>query len=153
MDYASIIKEIGRGAKGSKSIDAARAEALFGDMLDGKVPELELGAIVIALRIKSESLDELLGFKRAMDARCRQVTVPPGPRCVVLPTYNGARRQANLMPLVALLLAREGVPVLIQGRHDFDTRVSPFALLEALDIHAASDRDAATRELAERRIA
>lgn len=153
MDYASIIKEIGRGAKGSKSIDAARAEALFGDMLDGKVPELELGAIVIALRIKSESLDELLGFKRAMDARCAQVAVPAGPRCVVLPTYNGARRQANLMPLVALLLAREGVPVLIQGRHDFDTRVSPFALLEALDIRAVSGLDAAARELAERRIA
>jgi anthranilate phosphoribosyltransferase len=44
---------------------------------------------------------------------------------VVLPTYNGARRQANLMPLVAQLLVREGVPVLIQGRHDFDARSGP----------------------------
>ena len=44
-----------------------------------------------------------------MDARSAQVTVPDGPHCVVLPTYNGARRQANLMPLVAMLLARAGV--------------------------------------------
>lgn len=113
MKYAPIIKEIGRGAKGSKPMTTAQAEMLFGDLLDGQVPDLELGAIVIALRIKSESLDELSGFKRALDARTPQVAVPPGPRCVVLPTYNGARRQANLMPLVALLLAREGVPVLI----------------------------------------
>ncbi|AKU13876.1 hypothetical protein AzCIB_3983 [Azoarcus sp. CIB] len=147
MTYAPIIKEIGRGAKGARDLDAAQAEQLFGDMLDGKVPDLELGAIVVSLRIKSESRDELLGFKRAIDARCPQLAVPPGPRCVVLPTYNGARRQANLMPLVALLLAREGVPVLIQGRHDFESRVSPFELLAALGIGEAH------RELAGKRIA
>lgn len=153
MTYAPIIKEIGRGAKGARDLDAAQAEQLFGDMLDGKVPDLELGAIVVSLRLKSESRDELLGFKRAMDARCPQLAVPPGPRCVILPTYNGARRQANLMPLVALLLAREGVPVLIQGRHDFESRVSPFELLAALDIHPALGIGEAHRELAEKRIA
>lgn len=153
MSYAPIIKEIGRGAKGARDLDAAQAEALFGDMLDGKVPELELGAIVVSLRIKSESRDELLGFKRAIDARCAGLTVPPGPRCVILPTYNGARRQANLMPLVALLLARAGVPVLIQGRHDFESRVSPFELLAALDIHPALGVGDAHRALLERRIA
>lgn len=153
MTYAPIIKEIGRGAKGARDLDAAQAELLFGDMLDGKVPDLELGAVIVSLRIKSESRDELLGFKRAIDARCPQLAVPPGPRCVILPTYNGARRQANLMPLVALLLAREGVPVLIQGRHDFESRVSPFELLAALDIHPALGIGEAHRELAGKRIA
>jgi len=153
MTYAPIIKEIGRGAKGARSLDASHAEALFGDILDGKVPDLELGAILIALRIKSESLDELVGFKHAIDARCPRIAVPPGPRCVVLPTYNGARRQANLMPLVAQLVARAGVPVLIQGRHDFESRVSPFELLDALGIVPALGVGDAHRELAERRIA
>ena len=153
MNYGSIIKEIGRGAKGARPLDIPAAAALFGDILDGSVPALELGAILIALRIKSESLGELLGFKQAMDIRTAQVAVPAGPRCVVLPTYNGARRQANLMPLVALLLARAGVPVLIQGRHDFDTRVSPFELLAALDLHPAGDVLRAGEELAARGIA
>jgi anthranilate phosphoribosyltransferase len=111
-----------------------QAESLFGDMMDGRVPDLELGAIILSMRIKAESTDELLGFQQALDARCARLAVPAGPRLVVLPTYNGARRQPNLMPLVALLLARQGVPVLIQGRHDFETRVSPFELLAALDI-------------------
>lgn len=146
MKYAPSIKEIGRGAKGAKPLTADQAEALFGDILDGQVPDLELGAIVLSLRIKSESVDELVGFKRALDARLPQLSVPPGPRCVILPSYNGARRQPNLMPLVALLLAREGVPVLIQGRHDFDTRVNPFDLLAALDI--AIDRDIASANAA-----
>lgn len=153
MNYAPIIKEIGRGAKGARPLDVDQAQAVFGDMLDGKVPELELGAIVMALRIKSESADELLGFKRAIDARTPQVEVPPGARCVVLPTYNGARRQANLMPLLALLLAREGIPVLIHGRHDFDNRSSPFALLAALGVHPAADTAAAAAALARGAIA
>ncbi|MBP8216449.1 MAG: DNA-binding protein YbiB, partial [Thauera sp.] len=153
MKYGAIIKEIGRGAKGARDLDTAAAAALFGDILDGVVPELELGAILIAFRIKSEALPELLGFKQAMDSRTAQVTVPDGPRCVVLPTYNGARRQANLMPLVALLLAREGVPVLIQGRHDFETRVSPFELLAALDLQPAADAAQASAQLAQRRLA
>ncbi len=153
MNYGPIIKEIGRGAKGSRPLDAATAAALFGDILDGRVPELELGAILIALRIKSETRDELLGFKQAMDARVARVEVPAGPRCVVLPTYNGARRQANLMPLVAMLLAREGVPVLIQGRHDFETRVSPFALLAELGLVPAANATAAAAQLATGRLA
>lgn len=153
MNYGPIIKEIGRGAKGSKPLDQPTAASLFGDILDGKVPDLELGAVLIALRVKSESLDELLGFKQAMDARCAQIAVPAGPRCVVLPTYNGARRQPNLMPLVALLLAREGVPVLIQGRHDFETRVSPFELLAALGIEPVADIASASAHLAATRIA
>jgi len=122
-------------------------------MLDGTIPELELGAVVIAFRVKSESLDELLGFKQAMDARRARIQVPDGPRCVVLPTYNGARRQANLMPLLALLLQREGVPVLIQGRHDFAARTSPFELLEALDITPAGDTTEAETRLADNGIA
>lgn len=153
MNYAPIIKEIGRGAKGARSIDAGQAEALFGAMLDGAVPDLELGAIILSLRIKSESLEELIGFKHAMDRRCARVRVPDGPRCVVIPTYNGARRQANLMPLLAQLLAREGVPVLIQGRHDFETRSDPFALLAELGIAPAGSVEQAEAELARKRIA
>lgn len=134
MKYAQIIKEIGRGAKGARAMEPAQAQSLFSAILDGIVPDMELGAILLSLRVKGEDLGELRGFKAALDSRCRQIVVPPGPRCVVLPTYNGARKQANLMPVVAQLLTREGIPVLIQGRHDFDARVSPFELLAALDV-------------------
>jgi len=153
MSYAPFIKEIGRGPKGSKPLTADQAESLFGDMMDGRVPDLELGAIILSMRIKAESRDELVGFQRALDARTARVGVPAGPRLVVLPTYNGARRQANLMPLVALLLARAGVPVLIQGRHDFESRVSPFALLDALGIQPAASIAAAEAQLGGRRLA
>lgn len=153
MTYAPIIKEIGRGAKGARHMSREQATRLFGEILDGKVPDLELGAILLSLRIKGESLEELRGFLDALNERTRQVEIPSGPRCVLLPTYNGARKHPNLMPLIALLLAREGVPVLIQGRHDFDSRVSPFELLGELGIEPETALSAAAAMLANRRIA
>jgi len=153
MEFAPLIKDIGRGSRGARDLDEAQAEALFGAMLDGQVPELELGAILLAMRIKGESAAELAGFWRAMQARTARIAVPAaGPRCVLLPTFNGARKQANLMPLVALLLARAGVPVLIHGRHDFDSRQSPFELLAALGLPSAGSVDEAGAQLARERL-
>jgi anthranilate phosphoribosyltransferase len=153
MDFPALIKEVGRGARGARDLDTATAEQLFGAMLDGRVPDMELGALLIALRIKGESRDETRGFVAAMQARTAVLRMPQGPRCVVLPSFNGARKQANLVPLVALLLAREGVPVLIQGRHDFDSRVSPFALLAALGLTPAGSLTQAEAALAADRLA
>lgn len=153
MDYPAIIKEVGRGARGARDLDPATAQALFGAILDGQVPPMELGALLLSYRIKGESPVEMAAFLAALQARCVRVAVPHGPRCVLLPTYNGARKQPNLMPLVAMLLARDGIPVLIQGRHDFESRVSPFELLAALGIGAEPDAAAAGHRLAERRLA
>jgi anthranilate phosphoribosyltransferase len=153
MDFPALIKELGRGARGARDLTREQAEALFGAMLDGTVPELELGAILIALRVKGESTDEVAGFLTAMQARTAPMQAPEGPRTVLLPSFNGARKQANLMPLVARLLARQGVPVLIFGRHDFDSRISPFELLQALGLRESESLAAAQARLAAERLA
>lgn len=153
MDFATIIKEIGRGAKGARAMSREQAQTLLTAILDGTVPDMELGAILMALRIKGETPEELAGFKAALDARTRQVAVPEGPRCVILPSYSGARKQANLMPLLALLLAQRGIPVLIHGRHDTDSRSNTFKLLEALDIPPQTSLPNASAELVSRKVA
>jgi anthranilate phosphoribosyltransferase len=56
----------------------------------------------------------MAGFLDATTARlasCPPATAP----VVVLPSYNGARKLPVLTPLLALLLAREGLPVLMHG--------------------------------------
>lgn len=116
MTYVHYIKEIGRGAHGARDLSQDDARQLYAAMLDGGVPELELGAIILGLRVKGESLDEMLGFLEAVNERTMALNLPHGRvRPVVLPTYNGARKEANLTPLLALLLQRFGVPVLVHG--------------------------------------
>ncbi|MCU0786155.1 MAG: DNA-binding protein YbiB, partial [Verrucomicrobia bacterium] len=125
MNLAALIREIGRGPQGSRDLSEAAACELYGAMLDGHVPDMELGAIQIALRVKGEGPEELLGFYQALEARRATLTLQdPAARPVVLPSYNGARHQANLTPLLALLLSRFGVPVLIHGAPEAHGRIT-----------------------------
>jgi anthranilate phosphoribosyltransferase len=142
MTYAHYIKEIGRGAEGSSHLSSEDARQLYAAMLDGGVPDLELGAIIVALRVKGESLDEMLGFMAAVDDRTQCLDKPHGRvRPIVLPTYNGARKEANLTPLLALLLQRFGVPVLVHGLIEGLGRVTTGHIFRELGIMPAVSSD------------
>jgi anthranilate phosphoribosyltransferase len=130
---ARFIKEIGRGVKGARSMTREDARLLYGAMLDGRVSDLELGAILLAMRIKGESVDEIAGFMEAAEGAFAPLPSPPGPYApVLIPSYNGSRKLANLTPLLALLLAREGVPVLIHGVQQDPGRVTTAEILAEL---------------------
>jgi anthranilate phosphoribosyltransferase len=63
--------------------------------------------------------------------------VSPSP-AVVLPSYNGARKLPNFTPLLALLLAREGVPVLVHGFEEDPTRVTSAQVFATLGLPAVT---------------
>jgi anthranilate phosphoribosyltransferase len=135
---APFIKEIGRGVKGARSMSRDDARNLYAAMLGGRVSDLELGAILLAMRIKGEAVDELAGFMDAAEASFAPLPSPPGEFApVLIPTYNGARKLANLTPLLALLLAREGVPVLVHGVRNDPGRVTTAEILAELGLAEA----------------
>jgi anthranilate phosphoribosyltransferase len=132
---ARFIKEIGRGVKGARSMTRDDARELYGAMLDGRVSDLELGGILLAMRIKGESVEEIAGFMDAAESAFAPLPSPPGPYApVLIPSYNGARKLANLTPLLALLLAREGVPLLIHGVQQDPGRVTTAEILADMGI-------------------
>ena len=143
MGISAYIKEIGRGKDGARSLNREQARDLMGQVLDGQVTDLELGAFAIAMRIKGESTDELAGFLEAVTERCLPLRAP-GP-AVVLPSYNGARKLPNLTPLLALMLAREGVPVLVHGMPEDPTRVTTATLFQELGLTEATSADEAAQ--------
>lgn len=55
MSYGQYIKEIGRGAEGARDLSHDDARQLYAAMLDGGVPDLELGAIILGLRARQVS--------------------------------------------------------------------------------------------------
>ena len=137
MSISHYIKDIGRGKDGARAIDRAQAADLMGQVLDGQVSDLELGAFCLAMRIKGETPEEMAGFLDATHARLNKVHTAGVPT-VVLPSYNGARKLAVLTPLLALLLAREGVAVVVHGSVTEDKRVPAEAVFAALGIPAAA---------------
>jgi anthranilate phosphoribosyltransferase len=134
MAIGNYIKEIGRGKDGARSLTRAQAADLFGQVLDGTVTDLEIGAFCLAMRIKGETPDEMAGFLDATHARLNQVRPKHGQPIVVIPSYNGARKLPLLTPLLALLLARAGQAVLIHGTATESSRIDASKVLEALGI-------------------
>lgn len=135
MGISHYIKEIGRGKDGARSLGREQAADLFGQVLDGAVTDLEIGGFCLAMRIKGETAEEMAGFLDAAHARIARVPAGDAP-VIVLPTYNGARKLPVLTPLLALLLAREGLPVLLHGTATESSRVFTSEVLQALGIAA-----------------
>jgi anthranilate phosphoribosyltransferase len=133
MSIDKYIKIIGRGKDGARPITREQAADLWGQLLDGTVTDFEVGAFCIAMRIKGETAQEMAGFLDA--TRQRLHLVPAGDKpTIVIPSYNGARKLPVLTPLLALLLAREGLPVLIHGTATESSRVFTSKVLLAMDI-------------------
>ncbi|WP_428719160.1 DNA-binding protein YbiB [Undibacterium curvum] len=136
LPAARFIKEIGRGKDGARDLSRQDACSLFTAMLEQRVSDLELGAILLSMRIKGESIDELAGFMDAVVPAMLKLQLPPGLTAapVLIPSYNGARKKANLTPLLALLIAREGIPVLVHGIAEDPGRVTSAEIFQAMDL-------------------
>ncbi|NBU45736.1 MAG: hypothetical protein EBS37_16990 [Betaproteobacteria bacterium] len=87
MGIGAYIREIGRGKDGARPLDRAQAADLFGQVLDGGLSDLEVGAFCLAMRIKGETAQEMAGFLDATHARMR--AIPAGadgaPPTIVIP--------------------------------------------------------------------
>ncbi len=151
MSFAQHLKTICgcRDSDGEADLSEHEAELLFGAMIDGGVPELELGALLMALQMKPTALTELAGYAGAINERLFRLTPPQAKaRPVVLPSYGGARDQPNLLPLLALLLHRFGVPVLVHGMLNGDGSIASAYVFRELGVMPCANLGQAQEVLA-----
>lgn len=154
FDPRPYVKEIARGPHGRRDLTREQARELFAAIFAGKVLEAALGGVLVALRMKGETADEVAGMMEALAAHVAPLRLPPGGvRPLLLGSYNGARKIANLVPLLALLLARAGVPVLVHGVSQEASRVATFEILERLGHGTCASLEEAQRRLESERIA
>lgn len=137
MSIAHFIREIGRGKQGAKDLSREQACALMTEVLGGSVDPVALGAFCIAMRIKGETADEMIGFLDATQKHLHMFSNPDDQPIVVLPSYNGARRLPLLTPLLAMLLARQGHAVLVHGCNSEDSRLATQDVFSALGVESA----------------
>ncbi|MBI2726688.1 MAG: DNA-binding protein YbiB [Polaromonas sp.] len=137
MGISQYIKEIGRGKDGARPLTRDQAADLLGQVLDGTVTDLEVGAFCLAMRIKGETPEEMAGFLDAVHQRLHHLPANASDTpTVVLPSYNGARKLPVLTPLLGMLLAREGVSVLVHGTPTETSRVFASEVLSLLGVQA-----------------
>ncbi len=159
-NLTQAVARVARGREHAEDLSLEEAQSLFAHWLADEIPEITAGALWAAYRIKGESVDELRGFVSASEAGLKTLTLDSPYRPVVFPSYNGVRRGANLLPLLALILARCGLPVLVHGPadtraenvvalrdHDPSGRVHSAQIFAAFGLPIASDGDQASAHL------
>lgn len=154
MNLANRLGRLIGGDTGSRELTEQEAHQLGGMVLDGGVPDFELGALLVALRFRPPALQEWAGFHQALAERVLRLKAPEsGLRPLVMGSQSGARDEPNLLPLLALLLARFGIPVLIHGSLHGDGRVLCAHVFRALDILPCATLAQAQKALDQERLA
>lgn len=150
MNPADAIKEVGRGRNSARPLDRGQARSVFAQMLDGSMDPLCQGALMMAWRLKGESVDELAGFLDATHSTLAlpsTVAIDAKRPLVVIPSYNGARSRPNLVPLLALALRDAGLQVLVHGIQDDTRRTTSAQVFAALGEMPSRSLDAAIERL------
>ena len=148
MPFTHYLKAVAADPGSDQGLGEDDAYALFSAVLDGGVPDLELGALLTLMWTKRETVEELLGFRRALAERVYALDVPGDRlRPIVLPAYGGARDAPDLLPLMALLLHRLGIPVLVHGTLEGGGRVAAAYVLRELGVMPSPNLRAAQESL------
>lgn len=110
--FAQFIRIIGKGKTGARSLTYDEAYQAFSMILRNEVLDVQLGAFLMLLRVKEESVEELAGFVQATRA---QLQFKPLQVDLDWSSYAGKRRHYPWFLLAALTLAKHGYKVVMHG--------------------------------------
>jgi anthranilate phosphoribosyltransferase len=122
------------------SLSQADAHAAMGAVMDGEATPAQLAALLVALRMRGETVDELAGFAAAMRDRVLRVEAPEG-SIDTCGTGGDKSGTFNISTTAALVVAAAGVPVAKHGNRAMTSRSGSADVLEVLGIQ--TDLDAA----------
>jgi len=128
------------------SMDEARLA--MGSVMDGEATPSQLAALLVALRMRGETVDELAGFATAMRQRVLRVDAPEGAIDVVGTGGDGSGT-FNISTAAALVVASAGIPVAKHGNRAITSQSGSADVLDALGIRIDHDAESAARDLRE----
>ncbi len=129
-EFKGLIAKVATGAALSRD-EAARG---FDRMMSGEATPSQMGALLMALRVRGETVDELTGAVTAMREKMLRVSAPAGAIDVV-GTGGDASGSYNISTCAAFIVAGAGVPVAKHGNRALSSRAGAADALAALGVN------------------
>ncbi len=142
-DFKSLIAYVADG----KPLSQAAAEQAFEIIMSGEATPSQMGAFLMALRVRGETVDEIAGAAKVMRAKALHVKAPEG-AIDTCGTGGDARGTYNISTGAALVVAACGVPVAKHGNRALSSKSGSADVLAALGVNIDADMKLVENSLA-----
>jgi anthranilate phosphoribosyltransferase len=137
IDTADLKPLLAQVAAG-RSLSEAEAEAAFDIIMSGNASASQIGAFLMALRVRGETVEEITGAARIMRAKAVAVEAPPG-TIDTCGTGGDSSGSFNISTASALVVAGCGVPVAKHGNRALSSESGSADVLKALGVNIDTD--------------
>jgi anthranilate phosphoribosyltransferase len=135
-----------------QSLSEDQTAEVFGVVMNGEATPAQIGALLMGLRAKGETADELAGAARALRTAMVRVTATQNHLVDTCGTGGGSVPTFNISTVAALVTAGAGAVVPKHGNRSFTSRCGSADVLEALGVRIVLDAPSASRVLNEARV-
>jgi anthranilate phosphoribosyltransferase len=136
QDLKSTLGKLAAG----KTLSADEAEAAFTIIMSGEATPAQIGALLMAMRVRGETVPEITGAVRAMRARMTAIEAPAGAIDVCGTGGDGAGT-LNVSSAVTFVVASLGVPVAKHGNRALSSLTGGADVLTALGVNIDAPMD------------
>src|SRR5438128_2293108 len=133
-DLKALLAHVAQG----RTLDESEAEAAFDIIMSGDATPSQMGAFLMALRVRGETVDEITGAARIMRAKAVAIDAPPG-TIDTCGTGGDASGSFNIATASALVVAGCGVPVANHGNRALSSKSGSADVLTALGVNIDAD--------------
>ena len=149
--FAQFVRIVGKGKNGARSLTYDEAYQAFSMILKDEVLDVQLGAFLMLLRVKEESVDELTGFVQATKDQLNFKTLDVD---LDWSSYAGKRKHYPWFLLAALTLAKHGYKVVMHGASGHTiNRLYTEQVLEFLDFPICHNQEHVEQQLQKKNFA
>ncbi len=148
MVMQEFIAKIGAGQKASKDLTWEEAKQAMRLLIEGQATPAQVGAFLLAMRFKMESVTELAAFTSTVRTYAPPLPVSPGLALVDLPVYAGKQDTFHASIGAAVVAAAGGAAILMHGHDIIPSRPGPATVLTKLGIATELTPKQAAEELA-----